>query len=314
LTHERSGLFEDAMQTIRDKSHLLTRIGELLHQLPRENYTLLAYLFSHFAQVIQKSDQNKMSLPNVGMMLQPTLQMSQPLLNFFLKNGRALFSDVRIKKYSSPMKAPPGRISMDLPQSQSAIDEELQKQESLLQSLHEEIRRSNGQTVPEKENQLWDVQRIVTQLKRQKKLLKQIERNHQLTSPVSCTNESQLNSSKPCVEVFEEKQLLAVQQQLLAEIAAEEMAITHLERMLRDQGGQSSAGDSPVDDDETGSSDQLTDEEWEQKANVLEARTHELVEQIVHERNMCARLQAQIEMMNLDCEHNANEVLETTRL
>ncbi len=58
------------------------------------------------------------------------------------------------------MKAPPGRISMDLPQSQSAIDEELQKQESLLQSLHEEIRQANGKTAPEKENQLWDVRKM----------------------------------------------------------------------------------------------------------------------------------------------------------
>lgn len=65
---------------------------------------------------------------------------------------------------------------------------------------------------------------------------------------------------------------------------------------------------------QTGSSDQMTDEEWEEKAKVLEARTNELVNQIIEERNNCARLQAQVEMMNLDCEHNANETLETTRL
>lgn len=45
------------------------------------------------------------------------------------------------------------------------IEEELAKQESLLNYLHEEIKF--GPADPRKEEQLWDVQRLVTQLKRE---------------------------------------------------------------------------------------------------------------------------------------------------
>lgn len=44
------------------------------------------------------------------------------------------------------------------------MEEELQKQESLLNALHAEI--NAGCTDEEKEEQLWEVQRVVTQLKR----------------------------------------------------------------------------------------------------------------------------------------------------
>lgn len=44
------------------------------------------------------------------------------------------------------------------------MEEELQKQESLLNALHAEI--NAGSTDQEKEELLWEVQRIVTQLKR----------------------------------------------------------------------------------------------------------------------------------------------------
>lgn len=48
-----------------------------------------------------------------------------------------------------------------------AIEEELKKQESLLNHLHEELMKVKDM---EKEEQLWEVQRVVTQLKRQVKM------------------------------------------------------------------------------------------------------------------------------------------------
>ena len=55
------------------------------------------------------------------------------------------------------------RWSLELPDSPSAIEEELKKQESLLNHLHEELM---GVKDMSKEEQLWEVQRVVTQLKR----------------------------------------------------------------------------------------------------------------------------------------------------
>jgi len=52
---------------------------------------------------------------------------------------------------------------LELPDSPPAIEEELRKQESLLNHLHEELMKMKDLA---KEEQLWEVQRVVTQLKR----------------------------------------------------------------------------------------------------------------------------------------------------
>lgn len=66
-------------------------------------------------------------------------------------------------RYVPPIKPATSRWSLEIPDDPSYIREELAKQESLLSQLHEELK---GVTDPEKEEQLWEVQRVVTQLKR----------------------------------------------------------------------------------------------------------------------------------------------------
>lgn len=51
-----------------------------------------------------------------------------------------------------------------MPDSPSAIEEELGKQENILNNLHAEL--NTGVRDPEKEEKLWEIQRVVTQLKR----------------------------------------------------------------------------------------------------------------------------------------------------
>ena len=66
-------------------------------------------------------------------------------------------------RYVPPLKPATSRWALDLPECPSAIEEELKKQESLLNHMHEELMRVNDHR---KEEELWEVQRIVTQLKR----------------------------------------------------------------------------------------------------------------------------------------------------
>ena len=66
-------------------------------------------------------------------------------------------------RYVPPLKPVSSRWSLELPDSPPAIEEELRKQESLLNHLHEELMKVKALA---KEEQLWEVQRVVTQLKR----------------------------------------------------------------------------------------------------------------------------------------------------
>eukprot|EP00106_Octopus_bimaculoides_P022366 XP_014789808.1 PREDICTED: ralA-binding protein 1-A-like [Octopus bimaculoides] len=105
-----------------------------------------------------------MSLQNVSIVLSPTMQISHRVLNVFFSNVKELFSDTCIKKYIPPLKPATSRWSLELPDNLSALEEELAKQESLLDQLHEELNAGVEDT--SKNEQLWEVQRVVTQLKR----------------------------------------------------------------------------------------------------------------------------------------------------
>ena len=70
---------------------------------------------------------------------------------------------VLLDRYVPPLKPVSSRWSLELPDSPPAIEEELRKQESLLNHLHEELMKVKDLA---KEEQLWEVQRVVTQLKR----------------------------------------------------------------------------------------------------------------------------------------------------
>jgi len=70
---------------------------------------------------------------------------------------------VNFNRYVPPLKPVSSRWSLELPESPPAIEEELRKQESLLNHLHEDLMKMKDM---EKEEQLWEVQRVVTQLKR----------------------------------------------------------------------------------------------------------------------------------------------------
>ena len=105
------------------------------------------------------------------------------VLNCIFEHHVALFTNVRLKRY-----IPPISVISNLPDSPQAIEEEMRKQESLLAELHAEI--SSGVVVGKaREEQLWEQQRIVTQLKRNLRHAKTNTRQQ----PVEMDYEEELN-------------------------------------------------------------------------------------------------------------------------
>ena len=86
------------------------------------------------------------------------------LIDWLICYNRHLYCSCN--RYVPPLKPVTSRWSLELPDSPPAIEEELRKQESLLNHLHEELMKVKDMA---KEEQLWEVQRVVTQLKRKVK-------------------------------------------------------------------------------------------------------------------------------------------------
>uniref|UniRef100_U5EXH6 Putative ral n=1 Tax=Corethrella appendiculata TaxID=1370023 RepID=U5EXH6_9DIPT len=158
LTTDLSTRFEEAAShssTVQQEQELT----KLIEQLPNVNRTLLAWIILHLDAVTQNEKFNKINAQNIAMLLSPTLQMSHRLLVAILCHCSSLFSDTELSKYIPPITA-----SSPVPETPEAIAKELRKQESLLAQIHAEM--NAGFITKKREEQLWEVQRIITQLKR----------------------------------------------------------------------------------------------------------------------------------------------------
>lgn len=163
LTGELCPKFEEAAG-IKDETKRVEAIQRLIEQLPNPNRLLLSWVFVHMTNVIRMEKHNKMNLQNVSTVLSPSMQISHRVLHALFSHASIFFKDVQLKKYARKIHPDSSRQSLDLPETPAAIEEELSHQEQVLNEIHAEL--NAGLRDPQKEEQLWEVQRVVTQLKR----------------------------------------------------------------------------------------------------------------------------------------------------
>ncbi|XP_054263725.1 ralA-binding protein 1 [Macrosteles quadrilineatus] len=164
LTNELLAKFEEAA-AIKEPSARSYELKYLVDKLPNCNRQLLAWLIKHFHHVTEHEKNNKMSAQNLANSMSTVIQASQKLTSALLCHCDTLFADCELVKYIPPMSCG----SPSLPETKEAILEELRKQESLLGQLHNEMLA--GLCSKSREEQLWEVQRIITQLKRKLRVL-----------------------------------------------------------------------------------------------------------------------------------------------
>ncbi|XP_045482660.1 ralA-binding protein 1-like [Harmonia axyridis] len=134
----------------------------LIDNLPPLNKLLLSWLLIHLDNISMNDKVNKMSRSNLGASLNHTFHVSSRLLTALIHHSKALFPKLILTRYIPPLSA-----GATLPSTAEEIQRELEKQESLLNLIHMEM--SCGCIVKQREELLWEVQRIITQLKRKMK-------------------------------------------------------------------------------------------------------------------------------------------------
>lgn len=184
--------FEQAAST-KEVAQRESQLSELVRQLPECNRVLLAWVTLHLDHITVREKTTKMNAQTIAMTLSPVLQMSHRLLLALLCHCKALFSDIQLAKYIPPL--PSG--SANLPDEPQAIALELVKQESLLAQIH--MQMNDGFVTKSREEQLWEVQRIITQLKRKYKIVQKLEGQIQksLDEDTKSNDESHGNLQKP---------------------------------------------------------------------------------------------------------------------
>ncbi|KAI9356007.1 Rho GTPase activation protein [Zopfochytrium polystomum] len=77
---------------LEDRNDRISELATLLSMLPSANYTLLRILCSHLVEVVQRSDVNKMTVRNVGIVFSPTLGIPVGLFGLMLAEFDAVFA------------------------------------------------------------------------------------------------------------------------------------------------------------------------------------------------------------------------------
>lgn len=135
-------------------------MAALIAKLPTCNRNLLAWLMNHFQSVVANEQVNHANIQTIATAMGSALNMSLNLLTYLITKADKLFPDVHLKKYVPPLLT----IPADFPDTAHEISVELRKQESLLNQIHAEMHA--GFITHARDQQLWEAQRIVTQLKR----------------------------------------------------------------------------------------------------------------------------------------------------
>ncbi|CAJ0964124.1 unnamed protein product, partial [Mesorhabditis belari] len=163
------------------------------------------------------------------------------------------------------------------------IEEEMEKQNKLLKCLHEQIQAvPDGDVKKLLEERAWSVQQTVTALRR---------RRRSVAEPTK--NEENAESESIRGLMLEEKQLLAVQTNLLEEIAVEKKQVAELCWSLVKLGYQTTEEVFP----------KIEGDSWESflaDALLEEAARSTLIEELARLKSECAVLRANLELAQYD--------------
>lgn len=175
VTSELLPKFEEAA-SVKEVSVRVAELKALCDRLSACNRQMLAWIIKHLDCVASHEKYNKMNAQCIATTLSPVLQMSQRLLHVFLCHCASIFPNTKLTKYIPPLSCG----SPSLPDTAAAIVDELRKQESLLEQIHCEM--NAGLVTKNREEQLWEVQRIITQLKRKLRTLEKAAESTQQRS------------------------------------------------------------------------------------------------------------------------------------
>lgn len=104
-----------------DKKMRIERLGQLVSMLPIENYSLLRTLVAHLIHIVHHSNENKMTLRNVGIVFAPTLFIPSGVLTLLMSEFEYIFwiddvnkitAKTKQRQYVTAKQQPPAPVAV----------------------------------------------------------------------------------------------------------------------------------------------------------------------------------------------------------
>ncbi|XP_069469491.1 ralA-binding protein 1 [Ambystoma mexicanum] len=229
LTKELLPRFEDACGRSTD-SERVQECQRLLKDLPECNYYLISWLIVHMDHVITKELETKMNIQNISIVLSPTVQISNRVLYVFFTHVQELFGGMKLKQVIKPLRWSNMATMPTLPETQDNVKEEIRRQEFLLNCLHRDLQA--GIKDLSKEERLWEVQRILTALKRKLREAKRQECETKIAQEIASLSKEDVSKEEMNENEEEVINILLAQEN---EILTEQEELVNMEQFLRRQ-------------------------------------------------------------------------------
>lgn len=318
LTKELIPCFEEACGR-SSESEKVQELQGLLKELPECNYLLISWLIVHMAHVIEKELETKMNIQNISIVLSPTVQISNRVLYVFFTHVQELFGNVILKQATKPLRWSNVATMPTLPETQESIKEEIRRQEFLLNCLHRDLQ--GGVKDLSKEERLWEVQRILTALKRKLREAKRQECETKIAQEIASlskedVSKEETNENEEVINILlaqeneiltEQEELLAMEQFLRRQIAAEKEEIERLRAEIAETQSRQQHGRSETEEYSSESESESEDEEelqiiledLQRQNEELEIKNNHLNQAIHEEREAIIELRVQLRLLQL---------------
>ncbi|XP_004714153.1 ralA-binding protein 1 [Echinops telfairi] len=316
LTTELMPRFEEACGKPTE-AEKVQEFQRLLKGLPECNYLLISWLIIHMDHVICKELETKMNIQNISIVLSPTVQISNRVLYVFFTHVQELFGNVVLKQVTKPLRWSNMATMPTLPDTQESIKEEIRRQEFLLNCLHRDLQ--GGVKDLSKEERLWEVQRILTALKRKLREAKRQECETKIAQEIASlskedVSKEEMNENEEVINILlaqeneiltEQEELLATEQFLRRQIASEKEEIERLRAEIAEIQSRQQHGRSETEEYSSETESESEDEEelqiiledLQRQNEELEIKNNHLNQAIHEEREAIIELRVQLRLL-----------------
>ncbi|KAL2096856.1 hypothetical protein ACEWY4_006063 [Coilia grayii] len=295
----------------------LQECQRILGEVPAPARLLLAWIVTHMDHVIAREADTKMNIQNISIVLNPTIQMGNRVLYLFFTHVRELFGEVLLKPVVRPLRWSNMATMPALPETQESIKEEIRRQEFLLNCLHRDLQA--GVKDLSKEERLWEVQRILTALKRKLREAKRQECETKIAQEIASlskedvSKEEMTENEEEVINILlaqenelltEQEELIALEQVLRRQIATEKEEIERLRAEIADiqsrQQGRSETEEYSSDSESESEDEeelQLILEDLQKQNEELENKNTHLNQAIHEEQEAILELRVQLRLL-----------------
>ncbi|KAH1177219.1 ralA-binding protein 1 [Mauremys mutica] len=329
LTKELMPRFEEACGKSTE-GEKVQECQRLLKELPECNHLLISWLIVHMDHVIAKELETKMNIQNISIVLSPTVQISNRVLYVFFTHVQEFFGNVTLKQVTKPLRWSNMATMPALPETQENIKEEIRRQEFLLNCLHRDLQA--GIKDLSKEERLWEVQRILTALKRKLREAKRQECETKIAQEIASlskedVSKEEMNENEEVINILlaqeneiltEQEELLAMEQFLRRQIASEKEEIERLRAEIAEIQSRQQHGRSETEEYSSESESESEDEEelqiiledLQRQNEELEIKNNHLNQAIHEEREAIIELRVQLRLLQMQRAKSEQQVQE----